>query len=535
MHMVTPEDLSAPMRPPMPTQWDQRRSDLQSARYLILTEQHDEIVNAWRKAHMHDEIDDSLGPSDLSANPLAEICRQLSTPGLYGRMPTTRHADAGGAPLIGPDGALVRAGYWSRMQRVQYFALGMGEQPVRLDVARDGQLTVRMPLPSDLYVVPDEERPDQARIVWELRLRSIPGQPRKARYVWEQYSIPGASGDGEPYFRIVEATQSGPGADVSADYLRNADGVHVPLEGDAYPYRYADGTPFLPWVFYRAQDTGQFWNHLDRRGVHHGTLMTSLFYTLASHTAHSASGDMAIAWGLEPIGDVERQPDGTKRAVTNRSLRIQPRTIVFTRQTDEALQPNIKELSAGGNLDALSAWTREYEMRQAMRWGLSPADVTRQHANPTSGAALAISRTDKREAMEQVEEVFRRADVEAMGKAAALLRAGGDTRYAGLPDSGYTISYQRISESPQEAAARRDDIDWQVKNGHISELDAYCLLHPGATKEDALVARTMVQVDQALLAAHVENGLKEAGLRRPPEPRHENPDHPADPAEEPTP
>jgi hypothetical protein len=496
----------------MPTESDQRRSDLQVARYMILTEQHDEIVREWRAAHMQQDVDDSLGPSDLSANPLAEICRQLSTPGLYGRTPTTRHSDPAGAALVGPDGALATAGYWSRMQRVQYFALGMGEQPVRLDVDADGQLTVRLVSASDLYVVPDDEHPDRARVIWELRLRPVPGKPREVRYVWEQYSIPRPGSDEQPYYRIVEAAQSGPGEDLSEVYLTRADGTRGALEGDAYPYRYANGRPFLPWVFYRAQDTGQFWNHLDRRGVHHGTLMTAMFYTFASHTAHAASGNMAIAWGLEPMGDVVKQPDGTVKAISSRSLNIMPRTLLFARRTDAAEQPDLRELGAGGNLTALSEWVRSYEMRQSLRWGLAPADVTRQHANPTSGAALTISRADKREAMEQVEEVFRRVDVEAMGKAAALLRDGGDRRYGALPDQGYTISYQRISESPDEARARREHIEWMQSQGHVSELDAYCLLHPGATKNDAIVARTMVAVDAALAEAHVRQALVEAGL-----------------------
>lgn len=518
-----------PIRPKMPTDADQHRSEMTAARYLILTEQHDEVVDDWRKAHLGEEVNAAWGPSDLSSNPIAESCHQLSTPGLYGGQPTIRNSRGGADALIGDDGELRRCGYWTRMQWVQFLTLGMGDEVVLFDVAlhdvvddagapsKTAELVHRLAHPFDVWTEPDEDRPDRVTGLAVLRLQYDP-VVRKHIYVWRRYLLPTATR--EASFAIVEAHPGGGfGDDLSDRLLLRPDGTYGPLIGEAYPYRWPDGPlrgqAFIPAVVYRSADTGQSWNYLLKRGAHHGTLNSALYYSFAGHTARSASGSMVLLVGGSIKGaQTVRQPDSDPPRAPQ-SLAVLPGSIVEVHPHDPQTPVQVHEIGPGGNLEAVTNWARDYSLQQLVRAGLNPADISRQHANPTSGAALAISNAEKRQAMAQVEETFRRVDLEAIAKAAAMLRLFGGERYATLPVDGYTITYASIPESPSEAQERRDDIDWRVEHGHLSEVDAFCLRNPGASREDAIDAITRARVDRAMLDAAYREGLAAAGLREP--------------------
>lgn len=537
-------------RPKMPTEADQYRSTMLSARYLILTEAHDEIVDRWREDHIGDAQNAAWGPSDLSANPLAEICRQLVTPGLYGERPRPRRAQGDADALIGDEGYLVRCGYWTRMQWVQYLTLGMGDEVVLFDVALqeagDPEQTPRAELMHelahgyDVWVEPSEGRPDVPAALAVLRL-VYHDQLSKWMYVWKRWDLP-TSRRAEPALRYLKAESGGGfGEDVSNLFLRRPDGTFGAMVGEAYPFRWPSGRrkgqPFIPATIYRAVDTGNAWNHLYRRGVHHGTLNTALYYTFAGHCAHAASGSTVFIDGGTVSGaSLVRQPEdgGRPSAQAPRTLGLLPGSIVEVARHEPGSPATIKEVGPGANLPNLAAWARDYSVQNASRWGLNPADVTRQHANPTSGAALAISNAEKRVQMAQCEEIFRRCDVEAIEKMAALLTLfGGED----LPVDGYSISYVPIPESPAEAAERRAQIDWEVEHGHLSIIDAYCRMNPGSTRADAISALTQATVDRAVLDLREREALLAAGLTRPTPPPapNPNPNRPAPDADQETP
>ncbi len=508
-----PNTVSRPTRPSMPTSTDDWRSKHTSTRHQILTEEWEKVASEWVGDRVGSSKQKILGTPDLSANPLAEICRQLSTPGLYGKIPEVRHStepDAA-APLIGPEGFLAKAGYWQRMQRIQYFALGLGDMLVRLDVpAHLGRLTVRNVFPQNVYVVVDEDAPDAPVVLWELRLRRWEAQ-EKWIYVWEQYDLGEIRGDvviREPSYRIVEAMRDGTsGQDLSNIFLVNARGEPGALVGESYPYRYDDGEVFLPFVVYRSIDSGEFWNFLDRRGAHRGTLNTALYYTYAGHCALAASGNSVIVAGLVPVAaEVDRDEENEGAPI--RTITLMPGALMY-HEFDGDGQPFVKEIGPGANLESVANFARDYEMKIATRFGLMGSDVTRQHANPTSGAALTISNQQKREVMDQVREIFRAGDLEAIRKSAALVRLAG---LATTPETGHTISYHAIPKSAEEKKAERDDLDWQVENDFLSPFEAYQKQHPGASEEDAIAAMVKADTDTRRLAAAQQAAAEAAGL-----------------------
>ncbi|MEM6931852.1 MAG: hypothetical protein AAF602_33275, partial [Myxococcota bacterium] len=204
---------------------------------------------------------------------------------------------------------------------------------------------------------------------------------------------------------------------------------------------------------------------------------------------------------------------------------IEPGTVDYHEAVD-GQTPFVHEISASDNLPAIQEFAEAYEMRQAVRFGINPSDMSRMSANPSSAAALMVSNEGKREFSHQVAPVFRRADLELIRNAAVVLRAGAIGDY---PEEGYSIRYHEIPRSPQEVADERDDLAWKQERGLMSQVDVYRQLNPGTSVEVAFQAL----VDAAVIQKKLEEAIREAtGAPEPPEPPVDpdpNPDPNADP------
>lgn len=477
-----------PPRPAMPTREAQRRSQAQCDRLKILNDDWRDIIDDWLAEHIGKDRRHVWGIPDISANPLADLSRQLSIPGLYGIAPSVKHGTDSLEGFLGQDGYLAQAGLWTKMQQVQYYTLGIGDFAINVNVVND-RLVLRLVPPHNLYVEASEDDPQNPYRVWELRLMWWDAE-REYIWVWEQYQT---EFDGrEASHRVVLANRDGsPGKDVSDLFLGR------PVVGAAYPYRGADDKAVIPYSFYRSSDTGTFWNTNSNRGIVQGTLNTALYWTYVGHSARDATGSFTIVSGLSPIGATTHK-DSSGNVVS--SMTITPGALAYHEPTSDS-QPFVQSIGSGVNLADLTAFADLYEMKQAVRYGLNPTDLTRQSANPASGAALMISNSGKREYSAQVEPLYRHSDLQTLKLCALVLNRAG---LGPFPESGYTISYAEIKRSPAEARERREDIQWQVDNGYLSPVSAYKLLNPGMSEEDARNALVKSRVDEFQISQQVE-------------------------------
>jgi len=523
----------------MPTAADQDRSIHQHARLQVLDDEWDDLVAVWLGISIDPERSKTWGMPDTSANPLGDQADQLTTPGLYGVRPTMLHAmqhDAADV-LIGARGALVKAGHWTKMQSISYFTVGMGDFVVRIDAPPDvGRLTLRPVNPHDVYIKTRADTPEEIEALWELRLRWY--QPEKRwMFVWEQYDI---SDPEAPFYRIVEAeTDGGEGMDVSNVFLATDDNPGGDFTGEHYPYRFATGEAFIPWTMYRAVDVGRPWNHHHNRGLYIGTLNAAVLATYAMYCAKACTGDVVIIAGLQPVVsakvkspietggvpgvEMDYSASGGVQTVT-----IEPGTIMYHSFTDPGVQPVIKQVGAGGALQDVAAFARGYSIDLAARRGGGGADVTRQHANPTSGSSLAIQNEGRRVYARQVTPLFERADLELAGKAAAVLNRSGIEGTGSIPEDGYSISYAPIPKSPQERKEDRDGIDWSLEHGFLSETKAYQQLNPGTSEDDARMAIVRARVEAAKLDQLTAEMMAAAGVAPPSPPEPPTPEPPSE-------
>lgn len=467
--------IIAAMRPQMPTEADQARSDHTADRLAVLEERHEEIAREWMENVIPDEVLESWGPPDLSVNALVEQAEGLSTPGLYGATP--RIDNAGGVEELSQ--LLDEMATWQLAQRVEYLARGMGECCVRLEWLDNGTMAERLVMPHNVWVRTDPNDPMKALVLGELQMRPKPNSTKGEQiYTWEVFDI---SNPANPTFKIYEAGKMGEmGEDLTQTYLPDFEG---------YPWRWNDDTPFIPVVTYHEAWTGTFWNPNIKRGVYWGTLNQIMFSTFTAHSAHAASGSVIIVSGLDPIASgVDRTTDSGKPI---KSIVLQPGTLLYHDQSGEG-QPMVTEVGPGSNLKQLAEFSQGYSAQMLIRSGLSAPDATRASASPTSGAALYITNKQKREASKRLEPSFRRSDMELIQKVAQMrnIQTG-----SAIPVDGYSITYEHPPESPQEESDRRDDIDWKVSKGMMSPIDAYRELHPGVTREAALRALVQAQTD----------------------------------------
>jgi hypothetical protein len=519
LEIVPTGSSTIPPRPRMPTDADQRRAEHQAARWSVLEEDFDELLEEWLEEHIDADRLQVWGPPDTSVNPLADMSRQLTTPGLYGVPPKVLHADELALALVGPEGFLDDAGLWTKLQQVQYYSVGLGDFLIRFDVLQDARrLAIRLVPPHNVWMRADEAEPDRPVEVWELRLRWFADRGLWI-WAWDQFRLADPSLEGEPSYRVVGAATGEAnldGEDLSSVFLATDENPSGDFSGDRYPFRDGD-EPILPWSIYRSVDTGQLWNWKHKRGAYRGTLNAALNWTFAQHAARDASGSTVFAVGVEPPAagtraDLDRTRSSSSRARgsgTIRTIQLTPGSVVYHDRKDGDGQAFFHESGPGANLDSVSAYATLYEQKQAVRWGLNPADVVRTNANPMSGAALFVSTRGRREFAAQVLPLFRRSDLESIRIAAALLNAAG---IGDFPTSGYSIAYHEIPESPGEEKAKREALEWDLEHGAITPVELVQARRPGISPADARLLAVEAEVQRRELDVAAAARLRAAGL-----------------------
>lgn len=494
---------------PMPSQDDAERTELLIARESLLDDDAATVARAFLITNVGQEKAAIIGAMDTSVIPLASICRQLTTPGLYGRQPRITHRDPASASLTEQ---IALAGWLTKMPRVQYLAVGLGEYLIRLDIPTElGHLTIRTVSPCDVWVECDPDLPDVPVMMHERRVRR--GPDGKWAWYWDCYDIGVKDHAGVwsrlPSYRVERATSQGM-EDWSAYFLHSAPGGFVGVDGDnAYPFASATIAPFLPWSVYRCVDTGKMWNHNEKRGLTLGSLNAMKYATYAGHAALGATGRTVIGIGVDFGASVQEAPPDQQREIRPRTLQLMPGTMMSVGVQPGATNPQLVEVGPGADLGVLQSYAHGYELEQAVRAGINPSDATRTGANPTSGSALAISDKGRREYADQVRPHFQRVDAEVIRKVAWLMAITG---LGTPPTDGYTIEYHTIPDSPDEQRTRREMRDIAIERGELSPIDAYVVDHPGLTREQAEDELIAVSLDKKRLAKRITDASIAAGL-----------------------
>lgn len=429
-----------------------------------------QLDGTWRE-DLRERLADQLGsvrasawgPISLALNPFASIIRELSV--LYSHEPEVLHDDA-------PEAAVAVAasdrGLWPMMSRVQQYTLGQRECFVRVDVA---PILNYRPVYVDLVQAQAlPSNPSKPAIIHEWRLRL---DPESHEEIW---TVDCLSIVGEPYYRIKRAEGDGTlGEDLTEHYLGRA------FEGPDYPYRYADGTPFLPYVLYHAERTGdRMFDPFRLSELAEGSLDCGVLHQMLMHTYRQASWPQRWVANLEPAA-----LDVTGDVGTRREIVTDPATLLILRQArelEDAGQPMVGQWDPGADVGKLEETLSNIVARLAQESGVPASDIQRLGSTARSGVAISLTNEGKRAAQRAYRGSFRVGDEELMGKTAALLNRSMGLE---LPERGYRVVYHQIPLSPEEIKSRREDVFELLDKGLLSRVAAYTRLNPGISRTQA--------------------------------------------------
>jgi hypothetical protein len=379
------------------------------------------------------------------------------------------------------------------MQSTQKYVFGVGDWVLAFEV--EGQdLIIRPALPHRVWTRTDTVNAARLLELRELRFCKTAPDSEAYEWFWFCWRI-----DGEPCQWVMDSE----GRNCSNLHLLS-NGEYAPvdgLSGEAYPYRYKDGAPFIPFQFYSDADTGSLWNLSGRRGARVGALNSIVLSTYNLRAAVSAAVPPIIAINLQkPAGNQRGLMAGTQNGdpSSSDSIPVTPGSILFLQESQDAKSsPSVSMLQGGSNLQALSQYTDGYTQGQLSRLGLAGDQVQRNTSNPTSAGALSITQSAKRMVAAMGAPFFRKCDLAALKKLAALARLAG---VGDWPEEGWSISYQQIPLSPDEEKAQREQEDHDKSLGLVSTVDLWLRRHPGQTREEAILHLKRVRDEEALLS-----------------------------------
>jgi hypothetical protein len=315
------------------------------------------------------------GAVDLTANPFLRVHDQMS--GLYNDEPI----------IYGPASALAAVseqlddiGYFTKMKSVQRDVSALREMLILVEMDGNG-IKVLQVSPDDIDAISSPRDPDDLQNVkWYHNNGS------------ETYYI-----EYDAKAQIHRAMKGE--LDISMEILGGY------FNGEAYPFRNALGQPIMPWIIYRAQDTGSTFNSWTGREAVECTLQLGLLYTYFSHVVRNAAWAQRYILNAMPLGAEITEDDD--EAQPRQRIDSDPSTVLMLKSTD-GMQSQIGDFASPVDPAKVIEAIKVYEDR-AME-SILGSSVVKNDSDIRSGYSLAVSREESIKAQKGFLPLFRRAD-----------------------------------------------------------------------------------------------------------------------------
>lgn len=439
------------------------------------------LTGAWRQdleQFMAREIDATRrltwGNVDVTKNVFRSVVHQLAV--LFDTEPVISHDTSQAAATLDP--FIQKSGLWEMCRTLQIYTVGQRESLIRLDAvvasAQGGEPRVQVRVvPADLvYGHGSHEEPDTPVYLCEYRQRKTDakGTEKQGGFEWtkDEFSIEDPE---NPFYRVL----TGDGEeDLSEQFLGSKGG----LSGDAYPYRYQNGAPFIPYTLFHAErsGSGSLFSPYEGAELVEGSLVVAVLWSFWKKCVKDNSWPQRWCIGVRPAGGYKTQDNIAYISTDPSSL------LNFEATTDKA--PQIGQFDPASDPTALGESIRQYSSDLALDFGISATDVARVSANPRSGYAIALSKEGVRAAQRRAEPAARRGVVELLGKFAAMVNI---LTGAGLPEDNWAVFFPGVPLSSEEKKQRIEEWSKQAELGVASPVDLYMAIN-SVTREVALEA-----------------------------------------------
>ena len=424
-----------------------------------------------------------VGVPDISSNLLKQFVVQVAK--LYSEEPALEHADSTGLETM--KAQIKEAKLWGLCQRNQRLTLAVNESVMFLGFQEgigegDGHLTSDV-VPADFcFGEPHPQDPGQFGILYRARRRSVwrdDGEGvaiREEVWVWDVWDVREPEEDADPAspealrpsFRVLSESRK---VDLTAQFVDPEE-----WRSAAYPYRAEDDSPVIPAVLYHSEPHSGLWNPWANSEVVFGTLQDALNWTNTNHAFMRASWAQRYIAGGSIRGTVTKTSDGEKVAVA-----VEDPASATQIRSDGDGSLVVGQWGAAVDIDKAERFARNYGLRLAVHFGLSPADVSFESRGPTSGVALTVSREGLRDVQKRYAPLFREADLLLVARASAVLRAHGIK----TPESDYSVEYAAVELSGVERQTKLANIREELEMGLITKVEAVMELNPGISEREA--------------------------------------------------
>ena len=474
--------LSASIPPPPKDADEAQRVEHTRLRRRLLYSQYEPDLDARIRQAVGNVKAEAWKPIDLTANPYLSIWQQTAV--RYDLAPEVATL-AGSEPVAE---ALVEAGAWPLMQRVQRDTMGLREMLLRVSVADgSGEVVVRPVFPDMVSIETDPREPTRP-----VKIKEWLHDPKHG-WVRHVYDI---SRPASPSYLAAKPD----GSLVSAQVLGGT------FDGEAYPFRKSDGTPILPFVLYHAAQAATVFDAYTMREVVEGSLMLGIYLTFFGHVLRDASWPQRYVIGARVLGAESVDGEGNVLA-GRREVVTDPATLLeMEPDPNGSGQPMVGQWNASADPAKMLEAISMYERRVLTLAGIEAPDVTRQDADIRSGYSLAVSREQVRTLQRVYEPQFRRGDLQLCAVSATLLNRANGTHYA-EEAAAYRITYKGLPKSPGERMAELAEIKARTDAGLVGPVTAYQELNPGTPFAEAF---TRV-VDARLEASTVDAAVSARG------------------------
>ncbi len=431
-----------------------------------------DLVSAMREMVSAEQLAGWSKPT-VTKNVFRSVVNQLSI--LYDREPVIDNADAAGAEVMRE--ALRQSGAWTRGTQLQRLAIGQRECLRRVDVI-DGELQVRI-VPIDVCTLEAHpSRPTEPHTVTEYILREDWRDGGTEQIITRD--VLSVADPAAPVYRIESEDGS---ADLTGVYLDAAS-----YSGDAYPYRLTDGSPVLPYVLTHALDTGRLLDPTEGAEMVNDALRIAVLWSFWGHIVFDASWPQRYAVNAQPAG---MDPSGGSGNAS--FIATDPSSLLILQAINPDAPVSVGQWDPGGDPVQVGEAIRAYSAGVGEDLGLSAGDIQRSHGDARSGYAIHIVNEGKREAQRRYEPQFRKADEQMMVVAAAMLNRA---TAAGLPESGWGITYRGLPLSLEERKARMEEYARQYELGVTSPVVLLAEIE-GVTEAQARARLVEIQRDRA--------------------------------------
>lgn len=438
---------------PMPTDQEElSRVHEQERRYELMTGTWAHQVEPRLTANLGEQRAVLVLP-DLSSNFLLNISQQSAC--LYDS-PFTLSNEAGEVDEMYQ--RLEAAGFRSIMQRFQALTLALNDYPLVMSWGYQhgtrkelGNVMFRPVAPHLCEAMSNPHDPGQPVLFAEWRVRNLEGKPKWMRDVYDISDVQ------NPSYRI-EWVRSGQVQDMTEEILGET------FSGEDYPFRYADGRPFMPVQMYHSRQPFTLWEpHLGKEIVE-GTLKLAVLWSSFVAAVQNASFSVRYVVDGEVIGfgtghDMHGNPFQYHAADATSVLAI--RSLV------DGVQAQPGEWATPTDVEKLGRAIASDEARLATQAGIDGGDLLRESGDPRSGYALAISQAAKAELQRKYEPQFSVNDRMLLGKVAAIINANTGEN---IPEEGWQIQYGLLAQQDAAREAVADPTQ-SARQGFVENQD----------------------------------------------------------------